>query len=177
MATRWPLAGRQAIDAPLMLEFCKWLEQTAVGAGVRESLWLFPMIETVHLLGMAALVGTVAVFDLRLLGWALRGHRVSELARRLFPWSWAGFAVQVITGGLLFSSEAVHLYANPAFRVKIGLILLAGVHALVFHWTVYRGVEEWDESAALPVGAKIAGIVSILIWIGVVAAGRFIGFV
>lgn len=160
-----------------MLEFCKWLEQTPVGAVVRESLWLFPVIEIVHLLGMTALVATVAAFDLRLLGWAMRAQRVSALAGRLLPWSWAGFAVQVVTGTLLFSSEAVHLYANPAFRMKLVLIFLAGVHALVFHWTVYRDVATWDESAALPFPAKVAGLVSILIWIGVVAAGRFIGFV
>ncbi len=160
-----------------MLDLCKGLEQTAIGAAVRESLWLFPVIETAHLLGMAALVGTVAAFDLRLLGWAMKRQRVSELARRLFPWTWAGFAVQVITGALLFCSEAVHVYANPAFRVKMVLICLAGVHALVFHWTVYRGVATWDQSAVLPVGARFAGVVSILIWVGVVAAGRFIGFV
>jgi len=71
-----------------MLSFCRWLEQTSVGAGVRESLWLFPAIETLHLLGMAALVGTTVVFDLRLLGWMLRRERVSELAERLLPWSW-----------------------------------------------------------------------------------------
>ncbi len=85
--------------------------------------------------------------------------------------------MQVVTGTLLFSSEAVHLYANPAFRMKLVLIFLAGVHALVFHWTVYRDVATWDEGAALPFPAKVAGLVSILIWIGVVAAGRFIGFV
>ena len=147
-----------------------------MGAGVRESLWLFPAIETVHLLGMAALVGTTAVFDLRLLGWMLRRERVSELAGRLLPWSWAGFALQVVTGALLFTSEAVKVYTNPAFRVKMLLIFLAGVHALIFHWTVYRDVASW-ESGVLPAGAKVAGFVSILLWIGIVAAGRFIGFV
>ena len=160
-----------------MLAFCRWLEQTPVGAGVRESLWLFPVIETVHLLGMAALVGTIAVFDLRLLGWALQRERVSELAGRLLPWAWAGFAVQVVTGALLFSSEAIKVYTNPAFRVKMLLIFLAGVQALIFRRTVYRDMAAWDESEALPVGAKVAGVVSILLWIGVVAAGRFIGFV
>jgi hypothetical protein len=160
-----------------MLPFCRWLEQTSVGAGVRESLWLFPAIETVHLLGMAALVATTAVFDLRLLGWVLRRERVSELAARLLPWSWAGFAVQVVTGALLFASEAVKVYTNPAFRVKMLLIFLAGVHALVFHWSVYRDVASWDDSGVLPAGAKVAGFVSILLWIGIVAAGRFIGFV
>jgi hypothetical protein len=144
---------------------------------VRQSLWLFPAIETVHLLGMSALVGTIAVFDLRLMGWAMRKQRVTDLAHRLFPWAWAGFAVQVITGAMLFSSEAVHMQRNPAFRLKMLLILLACVHALVFHLTVYRSVAKWDESAVPPLGAKVAGAVSIVLWIGIVAAGRFIGFV
>jgi hypothetical protein len=162
---------------PDMLAFCKWLEQTSIGGAVRQSLWLFPAIETVHLLGMAALVGTVTVLDLRLLGWMLRRERVSELAGRLLPWAWAGLAVQVVTGTILFSSEAVKIYGNPAFRVKMLLLLLVGLHALIFHWTVYRDVATWDESALLPAGAKVAGGVSILLWVGIVTAGRFIGFV
>lgn len=162
---------------PDLLPFCRWLEQTSVGAAVRQSLWLFPAIETVHLLGMAALVGTISAFDLRLLGWMLRRERVSELARRLLPWAWAGFAVQVITGTLLFSSEAVKVYTNPAFQLKMLLLFFAGVHALIFHWTIYRNVATWDDTPVLPAGAKVAGFVSILLWIGIVAAGRFIGFV
>jgi hypothetical protein len=160
-----------------MTAFCKALEATWIGSSVRESLWLFPAIETVHLLGMAVLVTTIAAFDLRLLGWAMRQQRVTELAARLFPWTWAGFVVQAITGAMLFSSEAVHVFSNPAFRVKMLLIFLAGVHALIFHYIVYRDVARWDEGAAMPAKAKFAGGVSILIWIGVVAAGRFIGFV
>ena len=162
---------------PNLLELCKWLDQTAVGAAVRESLWLFPAIETLHLLGMAALLGTVAVLDLRLLGWAMRRERVSALVGRLLPWVWAGFAVQVVTGGLLFSSEAVKVYSNPAFRMKMLLIFLAGVHAFTFHWIIYRDVANWDDSALLPLKAKLSGFVSILLWVGIVAAGRFIGFV
>ena len=162
---------------PNPLELCKWLDQTAVGAAVRESLWLFPAIETLHLLGMAALLGTVAVLDLRLLGWAMRRERVSSLVGKLLPWAWAGFAVQVVTGGLLFSSEAVKVSSNPAFRLKMLLIFLAGVHAFIFHWIVYRDVGNWDDSARLPLKAKLSGFVSILLWVGIVAAGRFIGFV
>ena len=162
---------------PNLLELCKWLDQTAVGAAVRQSLWLFPAIETLHLLGMAALVGMVAVLDFRLLGWAMRGERVAALVGRLLPWVWVGFAVQVVTGGLLFSSEAVKVYSNPAFRMKMLLIFLAGVHAFIFHWIVYRDVVNWDDSALLPLKAKLSGFVSILLWVGIVAAGRFIGFV
>jgi hypothetical protein len=126
---------------------------------------------------MAALLGTVAAFDMRLMGLVLRGERVTVLARRLLPWAWAGFAVQAATGALLFSSEAVRMYANPAFRVKMMLIALAGVHAAVFHFTAYRNVAAWDDSRVLPVGARIAGVFSILLWVGVVAAGRWIGFI
>ena len=160
-----------------MLAICKWLEQTWVGSSVRESLWLFPAIETVHLLGMAALVGTVTVFDLRLLGWMMRQERVSALARRLLPWTWAGFAVQLATGVALFLSEAVKVYTNPAFRLKMLLIVFAGLHALFFHKFVYRNVGTWDDGTVLPMSARVSGFVSILLWLGVVAAGRFIGFV
>ena len=148
-----------------------------MGASVRESVWLFPAIETVHLLGMAVLVAAIGTFDLRLLGWLLRRERASELGKRLLPWAWAGFAVQVVTGTLLFSSEAVKVYTNPAFRLKMLLILLAGIQALVFHRTVYRGMTNWEQSPGVPAGAKVAGLVSLVLWTGVVAAGRFIGFV
>ena len=156
---------------------CKWLEQTWVASSVRESLWLFPAIETLHLFGIVVLVGTTTVFDLRLLGWTLRRQRVSELARLLLPWSWAGFGIQVATGFLLFASEASKCYGNPAFRLKMLLLLLAGANALLFHVTANQKLTEWDEDAVPPTGAKLAGAVSILLWFGIVAAGRFIGFV
>jgi hypothetical protein len=157
--------------------FCGWLEQSPVGAAVRQSLWLFPAIETAHLLGMTALVGTVAAFDLRLLGWGLQRTPVSELARRLLPWTWVGFGVQVVTGALLFSSEAAKMYVNPAFRLKMLLICLAGVQALIFQLAADRRLAAWDERATVPVAAQIGGLVSMLLWIGVVAAGRWIGFI
>jgi hypothetical protein len=160
-----------------MLPWCRCLEQTSLGSAVRESLWLFPAIETLHLLGMAALLGTIAVFDLRLLGWLMPSQRVSDLGKRLLPWTWAAFALQVITGATLFMSEAVKVYTNPAFRLKMLLILLAGLQALLFHRTVYRNVATWDDTGRLPARAKLAGFVSLLLWLAVVAAGRFIGFV
>jgi len=152
-----------------MLEFCQWLDQTSVGAAIRQSLWLFPAIETVHLLGMAALVGTITVLDLRLLGWAMPRQRVSQVAARLLPWAWLGFGVQVVTGVLLFSSEAVKIYGNPA--------LCAGIQALIFQIVVHRKLPAWDERPSLPVVAKVMGMISILLWVAIVTAGRFIGFI
>ncbi len=157
--------------------FCGWLEQSPVGAAVRQSLWLFPAIETVHLLGMTLLVGTAAAFDLRLLGCAWPRTRVAELARRLLPWAWFGFGLQVVTGALLFSSEAAKMYVNPAFRLKMLLICLAGMQAIIFQLVAGRNLAAWDERAAVPVMARIGGLISILLWIGVVAAGRWIGFI
>ena len=159
-----------------VLAFSKWLEQTAVGASVRQSLWLFPAIETVHLVGMAALLAAVGTFDLRLMGVILRRESISGLSRRLLPWAWTAFALQVFTGGMLFSSEAARMVVNPAFRLKMFLILLAGVHALIFHLAARRKVAEWN-SATPPLAARMAGLASLLLWIGVVAAGRWIGFI
>jgi hypothetical protein len=160
-----------------MLEFCQWLDQSSVGMAIRQSLWLFPAIETVHLLGMAALVGTIGVLDLRLLGWVARRQPVSEMAGRLIPWAWAGFVVQAITGALLFSSEAVKIYGNPAFRLKMLLLLVAGLQAVIFQKVISGKLAAWDERPSLPMLAKVAGLSSILLWIAIVTAGRFIGFV
>lgn len=160
-----------------MLEFCQWLDQSSLGTTIRQSLWLFPAIETVHLLGMAALVGTISVLDLRLLGWVARGQSVAQLAARLIPWAWFGFVVQVITGALLFSSEAVKIYGNPAFRLKMLLLLLVGLQALIFQTVISGKLAAWDERESLPVLAKVAGLSSLLLWVAIVTAGRFIGFV
>ena len=160
-----------------MIGLCKWMEHTSVGSVVRNSLWLFPIIETLHLFGIVLLVGSTSALDLRLLGLSLRNQPISQVAARLLPWAWAGFLVQIVTGLLLFSSEATKCYTNIAFRLKMLLILLAGVNAMVFHWTAYLSVGKWDTSASTPLGAKVAGALSILFWFGIVAAGRWIAFI
>ena len=161
-----------------LLAFCKWLERSPLGTEVRESLWLFPTIETVHLLGIVLLVGTIAVLDLRMLGLAMRRESMSQLAERLLPWTWAGFGVMLMTGSLLFTSNAAKTYIhNPSFQLKMLLIFLAGVNALVFHLTAYRRVAARDITPVTPLAARVAGALSLLLWVGVVAAGRWIGFV
>lgn len=162
---------------PDMLSLCKWLEQTSIGMAVRNSLWLFPTIETLHLFGIVLLVGSTSALDLRLLGLSLRNQSVSQVAARLLPWAWVGFTVQITTGMLLFSSEATRCYTNPAFRLKMLMIFLAGVNAMVFHYTAYRSVGKWDDAPTTPMGAKLAGSFSILLWFGIVAAGRWIAFI
>jgi hypothetical protein len=158
--------------------FCKAVENTSVAHSMANSSWLFPTVETVHLAAMVLLVGSITAFDLRLLGIILRKERVSQLAERLLPPTWGAFAIMAITGTLLFASDPVHKYCpNPSFRIKLVLILLAGLNMSVFHFTVYRSVSKWDAAPSPPLWAKMVGTLSVILWGGVVVAGRWIGFV
>ena len=157
--------------------FCKWLEHTGMGTEIRDSVWLFPVIETLHIFGIIALVGGTSILDLRLMGLTFRDEPVSKLAKRFLPWAWFGFIVQVITGVLMFASEASKMNINWAFQLKIVLILVAGLNAVVFHFLAYQSVDKWDRDPVAPVSARIAGSVSILLWFGIVAMGRWIAYV
>jgi len=161
----------------LIFAICQWLEQTSMGTVIRESLWLFPVIETVHIFGIILLVGGTSILDLRLMGLTFRDEAVSKLARRFLPWAWAGFIIQVTTGLLMFSSEATKMYVNRAFQVKMLLIVAAGVNALVFHSLAYQSVGKWDKDPVAPMSARVAGLISILFWLGIVAMGRWIAYV
>jgi len=159
-----------------MFSFCQWLENSSWATAIHQSLWLFPMLETAHLFGIVSLVGATSALDLRLIGLTMKGESVSRIARRLLPWAWAGLTIQVVTGFCLFASEATRCFENKAFRIKMVMLVLAGLNALIFHQTVYRRVTTWDEAPATPLGAKFAGCCSILLWFGIVAAGRWIAF-
>jgi hypothetical protein len=161
----------------MLFEFCKWLQQTSWGAAIRDSLWLFPIIETLHIFGIVALVGSTSILDLRLMGLTFREEPVSKLARRFLPWTWFGFVVQLVTGILMFASEAVKMYGNWAFVIKMVLIGVAGLNAFVFQSLAYQSVDKWDNDPIAPVSARIAGTVSILLWFGIVALGRWIAYV
>jgi hypothetical protein len=159
-----------------LLEFCQWLEDTRLGAAIREGTWWFAILNAIHLLGMMVAFGTIAVVDLRLIGRGVRRARVSEMAGNLLPWTWAGFAVMALSGALLVCSEAVKLYGNLFFRIKMALLLIAGANLLLFHRTVYRRVAEWDLSTIPPRQARRAGFVSLSCWFLLMAAGRAIPY-
>jgi hypothetical protein len=153
---------------------CNWLTQSSLGRQMRLSDWLFPTVETCHIYGTVALVAATSVLNLRLGGFFLREVPVSKVVSRCLPWAWYGFALQVVTGFLLFTSEAALACVNVMFQVKMALILLAGLNALVFHKTVYRRVKTWDEAPDPPSQAKFLGTLSLVIWIAVVVAGRWV---
>jgi hypothetical protein len=160
----------------LLQQFCQWLYDSGMGTAIRESIWVFPIIETVHVLGITLLVGTVAILDLRLLGLALKGEPVSRVASGVLPLTWAGFAVMFVSGFLLFWSEAAKSYGNPAFRLKLLLLLLVGLNPLIFHFTIYRSVSEWNERIVTPPRARLAAILSLTLWSGIICAGRAIAY-
>ena len=160
----------------ILYSLSSWLENTLMGRSIHDSEWLFPVIETVHLFGVVVLVGFASVLDLRLMGVAFKDYTVSTLAERFLPWMWAGFVVQVVTGILLFSSEATKMYGSEVFRVKMLMIAAAGLNALVFHVLAYRSVGTWERDPVAPLSARLAGAFSILLWFGIVGAGRWIAY-
>jgi hypothetical protein len=155
-----------------LLPFFEWLEATAGSVAIRESILFYPMVETTHVLTLCLFLGMIAMLDLRLLGIGLRGLAVSEVAGRLLPLAFVGFALMTISGVLLFYSGPVRAFQNIFFRVKVVMILLAGLNAVVFHFTIYRRVTSWDHDRATPTRAKLAGLFSLLLWSAVVVCGR-----
>jgi hypothetical protein len=158
------------------LQVCEWLGATAGSIALRESAWVYPIIESVHVLGLCVFVGLATLLDLRLVGMAFRTDRVSEVAGRLLPWTLSGFAVMVFTGVMLFYSDPMRFYGNVFFRIKLVLLILAGLNAWVFHATVYLRVAAWDMDAVPPRGARAAGAASLVLWMGVVTTGRMIAY-
>jgi hypothetical protein len=167
---------RQGVMGATVYNFCVWLQLSSTGRFMQNSLWPFPAMETLHIIGIVLLVSSVSILDLRLLGVMLKQQPVSVLTKRILPWAWVGFSIQVTSGFLLFATEPEKLYSSEPFRLKMLMIVLVGVNALLFHSLVYRDVESWDTRADTPLGAKIAGSFSILLWIGIITAGRWIAF-
>lgn len=159
----------------LLPELCTRLQEMRFAVAIRESRWLFPTIETAHVLAIGMVVGSITMLDLRLLNLASRDRAVHEVHEELLPWTWVSFACAAITGSLMFSSDAVKYYGNLQFRTKILLLALLGLNAAAFELGVYRGVAKWDRGR-IPVAAKLAGGVSLVFWICVVTLGRWIGF-
>ncbi|HTR48838.1 MAG TPA: DUF6644 family protein [Verrucomicrobiae bacterium] len=157
----------------LVLTFCQWCNNSFFGHGIRNSVWLFPFVEIFHLLGLGILGGTLLVLNLRLLGLGFRGERTSELERDFRPWILGSLGVMLISGFLLFSTEAVKMYGNWAFRWKMLFLLCA----IVYTFTIYRRVVISDETRVTVTWRVVAALLSIMLWAGVGLGGRAIGYV
>lgn len=138
--------------------------------------WLFPFLETIHVFALVAVLGSIAIVDWRLIGFTKPDHSVTALTRQALPWTWAGFAVSVVTGVLMLVGQAPEYITNPAFQSKMVLVGLAGLNLLAFHLIPWRTVRAWDQQSMPPAPARVAGALSLSFWIGVVACGRWIAF-
>ncbi len=153
------------------------LEATSVATVIRENESLFPWIEALHVLAITTVIGSIAIVDLRLIGLASLERAAARLTSDVLPCTWAAFAGAVITGSLLFSSNAFNYAHNSCFQAKFVFLCLAGINMAVFHLGVGRAIAQWGASPrTTPLPARIAGAASLLLWIGVVAFGRWTGF-
>ena len=153
-----------------------WIQQSPVGTAIGTWPWVFPNVETLHVLSLTVVFGSILMVDVRLLGLASADGRISELLKEVLPYTWFAFFGAVITGTLLFASKAQTYFYNPQFELKFVCMALAGANMLVFHLGVYRRVLEWDSARRPPVGARVAGALSILFWTGTIFFGRWTGF-
>jgi hypothetical protein len=159
-----------------LTELCGWLESTALAKWIAGSTWGFPMIESVHVVAITLVVGTITIADLRLLGLAWGKRRVTRVLRDVLPMTWIAFAVALICGSLLFISQATKYIDNTSFRLKMLLMLMAGINMLAFELITFRSVSKWDRDVPVPAAGKLAGAVSLICWLGVVLLGREIGW-
>lgn len=151
------------------------IEALAIAKAMRESLWLYPAVEIVHIVGFVTLVGSVAMFDLRVLGLS-KGISVRALSRHLLPWSVAALILIVPSGLMMFSAHAEDFLGNPAFKLKMALLLAAALNAAFFHTGPYQSVKSWDTDAPAPLPAKLSVTLSLLLWIGIISCGRLLAY-
>jgi Family of unknown function (DUF6644) len=152
-----------------------WLQNTPLATGIHDSLWLFPVLYTLHIVGFVILVASTSALDLRMLRLVMRDEPLPQIAALLLPWAKLGFAMQFVSGGLLFIAQAADLSRNVPFVLKMIAVLFAGLNVLLFHLTAYRRVAEWPPDST-PAGARFSAIFSLVCWFGIVAASRLIAF-
>jgi uncharacterized membrane protein len=157
-------------------ELLERLQATPLATAMGESDWAFPAIETVHVIAIALVIGTVSVVDLRLLGFASAQRPYRQLAGEVLPWTWGAFALALISGSLMFVTKAVDYFGNTAFRIKLALLLLAGLNMLIFETSTGRAAARWEHDSRAPWPGRAAATLSLLLWIAIVFFGRRIGF-
>jgi hypothetical protein len=157
-------------------DLAQWLADTEWSIALHESQYAYATIESIHVWALCLFVGFAVLLDLRLVSAIFRDVPVSHMVRRLLPWTKVGFAVMVVSGILLFYAIPLRTYLNIFFRIKVVLLMLAGLNAFVFHRGIYRMVSEWDVGVPPPRQARRAGIYSLALWAAIVFSGRLIAY-
>jgi hypothetical protein len=159
-----------------LFTICQWIQDSSIGTSIRESTYVFPLVEATHVLGLAVSVGTIAIVDLRLIGATMTKEPVTDVIEQLQPWTLSGFAAMFLSGALLFWSEAARLYPSYSYRVKFLFLFLLGINALLFHTTIYKSVDKWNNDAVTPFRARMAGWIGITFWGVVIFCGRWTAY-
>jgi hypothetical protein len=154
----------------------KSLEGTALASGIRDSLYLFPFLEAVHVMALSVVFGTIMIVDLRLLGFASTHRPFARMSSELLRITWGAFAVAALTGTLMFMTNARVYSGNTSFRVKMVLLLLAGLNMAFFHLTAGRSVARWGKERSAPGIGRTTAALSLSLWVAIIFAGRVIGF-
>lgn len=156
-------------------QFLNWLENTSWAAGIRQSMWLYPALEILHLTGIVVLVGAAFMFDLRLLGFS-KNLPLSGLSQYLLPWSQRGLLLIIPSGILLFITEAKTLGIDLTFWLKMVLLSIAALNALIFHRFIFNKYANVDGREELPSAAKVSAFISIIVWIAIITCGRLLAY-
>ncbi len=154
----------------------QWLENSSIATYFRQSLWLYPAVEIIHITGFVILAGSAVLFDIRLLGFSPQ-LSVSNTARHLLFWARTSLIAVFPSGFILFMVDATILVSNTAFQIKMALLVLAAVNAWIFHTFTSRNIKSWNTHHPTPLAAKCAGVISILLWVSIISSGRLIAYV
>lgn len=154
----------------------EWLGNTAWSITLVESYYVWPLVESAHVVTLALFVGTAIMMDLRLIGIAFPGVPASSFIDRLLPWTRIGFGIMVATGLLLFYSSPLRYYNNLFFRIKFAMLFIAGLNIWLFHSRIHKSIQTWDDALTPPRAARVAGVLSIALWTGVVFSGRLVAY-
>jgi hypothetical protein len=160
---------------PFLTPFLKSLEDSGLATAIRNSAYWFPTLEAIHVMALALMLGSITVVDLRLLGLASKERSAARVSGEVLKWTWGAFAVVALSGVIMFTTNARVYAHNTAFLIKMGLLVVAAINMAIFHLGAERTIDKWDHEAAPPSGKLAAGL-SLALWIGVIVAGRVIGF-
>jgi|SRR5438105_4504147 len=160
-----------------LLTIIQWINDSSFAQAERDSFWVFPSIEAIHVLAIVIVIGSITRLDMRLMGLIWRDRPVSQVSEEMLPWTWTSFAVAAMFGLMLWASKPFTYFGIAFFDFKMILILLAGMNMLVFQFSVNKSVGVWDRDPIPPPAVRIAGAVSMAFWLCVVICGRLIGFV
>ena len=160
----------------MIATFLEWMANTPWSIQLRESLFVWPLTESTHVLSLTLFVGLAVMMDLRLLGFTMKTMPVSEFTGRLLTWTKVGFVIMTVTGVMLFFANPVRYYHNVFFRIKVLMLILAGLNVWWFHTRTEKRIADWDLDPIPPRGARVAAVFSLILWAGVVVTGRMIAY-